>query len=193
MSRGLPIEKYLSIFHLHTIHQWKTGLWKSQECVYGPDLSRTGESRQSSLFNMCLRASLSMISFSMPFPPQDAQTTLAWLCTSCLGGLSICLLKWSYNSHPHNLGCQSANAINESAHSKPDTWHKYLPRLALRVTHGWVCDSGSNLPFSKHFHVFPHAVWNHTLSADLTADTTWRGSLQLPLLQTTAIISTNLQ
>lgn len=51
----------------------------------------------------------------------------------------------------------------------------------------------ARLTLSKHLHFFPPAVWNCMLRADQATDTTWSGRLYLPLLQTAAISSTNLQ
>lgn len=75
MSRRPPVEKYFK-YLLPTYHSpVGTGIWKSQNWIYGPDFSQR-ESQQRFLYNMCLRESLSIITFPMFFPPSSAQTIL---------------------------------------------------------------------------------------------------------------------
>lgn len=100
------------------------------------------------------------------------------------------------NSHPHNLGYQSTHEIKElpwlSNHFLKSIHMQALSKSALWGIHVTV-RLWTNLPFSKHVHFFPPAVWNCTAWTDLAVDTTWHGSLYLPSLQTAAISTTNLQ
>ena len=87
VSRRPPVKKYFKYLPLTYHSPVETGIWKSQNWTYGPDFSQR-ESQQSFLYNMCLRESLSMISFPKFFPLSSAQTIwhqLPWG--------SICLLK----------------------------------------------------------------------------------------------------
>lgn len=102
-----PYWEILNVFHLHRIHQWKTGIWKSRENDYEPDFSSSCESRKSF---QCL----SWKFFPWSRFPALTPERCPWLDLALAASESLSSeIYLSYNSHPHNLGCQSTNAINE--------------------------------------------------------------------------------
>lgn len=69
MSRRPPVEKYFKYLLPTYPSPVETGIWKSQNWIYGPDFSQTKGKSTKFLYNMCLRESLSIITFPMFFPP----------------------------------------------------------------------------------------------------------------------------
>lgn len=115
-----------------------------------------------------------MISFLTSFLPKGAQNTLASLALAALSLYVSSEMFLSYNSHLHNRGCQSTNAMKEPG-SIAICWravqHKSFPRSSLRGIHRWVWDLESDLPSPNTF------TASHLLSGTVCSVLTW---LQAP-------------